>query len=99
MPDYRIYEIRQDGSPALAAHPKIRMTSETPGSVAEHRLSIARRLYEALVTQHPNKAITLRDGGGIIVARHSPRPQQGESEPRTVRRQWCGCETLSALKQ
>ena len=62
-------------------HPKGKMTiSQTPSSVAERRLSIARRLYEALVTQDPNRAITLRDGGGGIVARHSPRPEQGDPE-------------------
>jgi hypothetical protein len=57
--------------------------SEIPSSVAERRVVIARRLYEALVTQDPNRAITLCDIGGGVVARHDPRPQQGESEPRT----------------
>jgi hypothetical protein len=61
-------------------HSKGNMTiSQTPSSVAERRLSIARRLYEALVTQDPNRAITLRDSGGGVVARHSPpRPEQGD---------------------
>ena len=40
-------------------HPEGSMTvSETPSSVAERRLAIARRLYEALITQDRNKAIT-----------------------------------------
>ena len=64
-------------------HPKGKMTSETPSSVAERRLAIARRLFEALVTQDPNRSITLRDAGGGFVARHDPRPEQGESEPFT----------------
>ena len=71
--------------PVPLKHPKGNMTiSQTPSSVVERRLAIARRLYEALVTQHPNKAITLRDGGGGIVARHSPSHEQGESELRTT---------------
>jgi hypothetical protein len=39
--------------------------SQTPISVAERRLAIAHRLYEALVGQDP-------DSSGSVVARHDP---------------------------
>jgi hypothetical protein len=51
--------------------------TETPSSVAERRLAIARRLYSALVAQDPDQVITLCNGGGEVVARHDPRPEQG----------------------
>ena len=70
-------------SDPVLQHPKGKLTSETPSSVAERHLAIARRLFEALVTQDPNRSITLRDAGGGFVARHDPRPEQGESEPFT----------------
>ena len=54
--------------------------SQTPNSTAERRLAIARRLYQALVAQDPHKAITLCDGGGGVVARHDPRPEQRDPE-------------------
>jgi hypothetical protein len=54
--------------------------SQTPSSVVERGLSIARRLYQALVDQDPNRAVTLRDGGGGVVARHDPRPEQNALE-------------------
>jgi len=38
------------------------------------RHKIARRLYEALVAQNPNRAITLFDGKGSVMARHNPLP-------------------------
>jgi hypothetical protein len=44
------------------------------------RLEVARRLYQALVAQDPDRLITLRDGGGGVVARHDPRPEQGDPE-------------------
>jgi hypothetical protein len=34
------------------------------------RIDIARRLYNALVAQDPNRVIILMDGGGRMVARH-----------------------------
>jgi hypothetical protein len=40
------------------------------------RLEIARRLYQALVAQDPDRAISLCDGGGKVVARHDPPPEQ-----------------------
>jgi hypothetical protein len=40
------------------------------------RLDIAHRLYQALIAQDPNRAITLCDGKGRAVARHYPtRPE------------------------
>ena len=58
--------------------------SQTPNSAAERkrvaRLEVARRLYQALVAQDPDRLITLRDGGGRVVARHDPRPEQGDPE-------------------
>jgi hypothetical protein len=54
--------------------------SQTPSSVAERRLKIARRLYQALVAQDPDRLITLSDGGGRVVARHDPRPEQRDAE-------------------
>ena len=44
------------------------------------RFKVARRLYQALVAQDPDRLITLRDGGGRVVALHDPRPQQGDLE-------------------
>jgi hypothetical protein len=44
------------------------------------RLKIARRLYQELVAQDPNRLITLRDGFGRAVARHDPRPEQDAPE-------------------
>jgi hypothetical protein len=57
--------------------------SQTPRSVAERRLAIALRLYEALITQDRNKAITLCDSSGGVVARHDPLSEQPESERRS----------------
>ena len=54
--------------------------SQTPSSVAERRLDIARRLYQALVAQDPNRSITLCDERGRLIARHDPRPEQGAPE-------------------
>ena len=58
--------------------------SQTPNSAAERkrvaRLEVARTLYQALVAQDPDRLITLRDGGGRVVARHDLRPEQGDPE-------------------
>jgi len=54
--------------------------SEIPSSVAERRLAVARRLYQALMAQDPDRLITLRDGGGRVVARHDPRPENSSPE-------------------
>jgi hypothetical protein len=55
---------------------------ETPNSAEERkrvaRLKIARGLYRALVDQDPDRLITLRDGGGRVMARHDPRPEQDD---------------------
>jgi hypothetical protein len=52
--------------------------TETPSSVAERRLDIARRLYQALAAQNPDRVIILRDSSGRVVARHDPRPDAPE---------------------
>ena len=61
--------------------------SQTPSSVAatdrslsaadrkRRRHKVARRLYEALLAQDPNRAITLCDEAGSVLARHDPLPQ------------------------
>jgi hypothetical protein len=57
---------------------------QTPNSAEERkrlaRLEVARRLYQALVAQDPDRLITFRDGGGRVVARHDPRPEQADPE-------------------
>jgi hypothetical protein len=49
--------------------------TERLSSVAEHRLAVARRLYQALVAQNPDRVIILRDSSGRVVARDDPRPE------------------------
>jgi hypothetical protein len=57
------------------------IASETPeGRGRARREKVARRLYEALVAQDPDRMITLRDGSGKIVARHDLRAEQGDQE-------------------
>jgi hypothetical protein len=60
--------------------------SQTPSSASasDHSVSaadrkrrrhkVARRLYEALLAQDPNRAITLCDEAGNVLARHGPLP-------------------------
>ena len=55
-------------------------TSQTPSSVAERRRAIARMLYSALVAQDPDRAITLCDERGRLIARHDPAREQGDPE-------------------
>jgi hypothetical protein len=54
--------------------------TQTPISVSERRLAIARRLYEALVDQDPDRAITLCDSSGRVVTHHYPQPEQSSPE-------------------
>jgi hypothetical protein len=58
--------------------------SQTPISAVERkrarRHKIARRLYEQLVAQNPNRVIILRDRAGKVVARHDMRPEQDDPE-------------------
>jgi hypothetical protein len=66
--------------PTSCAHANM-IISQTPKSGEERkRGEVARRLYRALVAQDPDRLITLRDGGGRVVARHDPRPEQGDPE-------------------
>jgi hypothetical protein len=44
------------------------------------RHKVARRLYEALLAQDPNRAITLCDEAGKVVARHDPLPEHDAPE-------------------
>jgi hypothetical protein len=74
-PEYDVIRIYPCPGPLT---PKGNMTvSQIPRSVVERRLAIARRLYQALVAQDPDRAITLCDSSGEVVARHDPRPEQG----------------------
>jgi hypothetical protein len=53
-----------------------KMMNASKASASAERLEIARRLYNALVAQDPNRVIILIDGGGRMVARHDLRPEQ-----------------------
>jgi hypothetical protein len=61
---------------------------ETPTPTAEQkharRHKVARRLYEALVAQDPNRLIVLHDGAGKVVARHDPLPEHDAPEIASV---------------
>ena len=46
------------------------------GIDADKRLEIARTLFQALIAQDADRAITLCDGEGRVVARHEPWPEQ-----------------------
>jgi hypothetical protein len=50
-------------------------SSEIPEERKRRRHKIARRLYEALVAQDPNREVTLCDGARKVVARHDPLPE------------------------
>jgi hypothetical protein len=52
--------------------------SKTSSSVRAQRLEIARRLYQALVAQDPDRVIILSDGTGKVVARHDLQPEPPE---------------------
>ena len=60
------------------------MTATDPPNAAERRrvrrLEVARRLYEALLAQDPNRGITLCDESGKVVARHDPVPKHDAPE-------------------
>ena len=57
--------------------------SSPPVSAAERkhrRHRVARRLYEALVAQDPNRTITLCDAEGKVVEHHDPLPEHEAPE-------------------
>jgi hypothetical protein len=58
--------------------------AQTPNSAKERkrlaRLEVARRLYQALVAQDPDRLIIFRDGAGRVMARHDPQPKRGDPE-------------------
>lgn len=71
------------------------MTAADPPDARERkrvrRLEIARWLYEALLAQDPNQAITLCDDAGKVVAHHDPSPEHeapGITPPN--RHDWTG---------
>ena len=59
-------------------------TSETPQQRKRRRHKLARRLYEALVAQDPNRGITLCDAEGKVIARHDPLPERDAPEIASV---------------
>jgi hypothetical protein len=58
--------------------------SHTPNSTDERkraeRLDVARTVHQALVVQDADRVITLCDERGRLIARHDPRPEQGDPE-------------------
>jgi hypothetical protein len=57
--------------------------SQTPSSLAERRLAIARRLYSALLAQQPDRMFTLCDSQGRVVASNATAPGQGAEDNST----------------
>ena len=58
-----------------------RMSTHTPGSNDDQkRLEIARRLYQALVAQDPDRLIVLCDAGGCVLAHNERRPKEDAVE-------------------
>jgi hypothetical protein len=54
-----------------------RMSTPKPGGDADRkRLDIARRLYQALVAQNPDRLIMLCDGRGRVLALSERRPKE-----------------------
>jgi hypothetical protein len=47
-------------------------------ALAERRLAIARKVYGALVARQPDRAFTLRDGQGRVLASSEPTPRQDD---------------------
>jgi hypothetical protein len=59
--------------------------SRTPSAVradrkCAERLEVARRLYQALVAQDPDRVIVLRDSSGRVVAHHDLGREQRDPE-------------------
>ena len=57
---------------------------DKPNSAVEQknaeRLDVAHTVYHALVAQDADRVITLCDVRGKLIARHDPRPEQGDPE-------------------
>ena len=53
-------------------------TFDTDGD--QKRLDIARRVYQALVAQDPDRLIMLCDAGGCVLARNVRRPKEDAVE-------------------
>jgi hypothetical protein len=63
----------------VSQRPSSVAASDRPVSPADRkrrRHKVARRLYEALVAQDPNRAITLCDEAGNVIVHHDPLPEQ-----------------------
>ena len=54
--------------------------SKTLRALAERRLAIARKVYSVLVARQPDRAFTLRDGKGRVLASSTPPPDQHDDE-------------------
>ncbi len=54
--------------------------TQTSAVRRKRRHKVARRLYEALVAQDPDRLITLCDGRGKMVARHDLRAEEDDLE-------------------
>jgi hypothetical protein len=54
--------------------------TQTSAARRERRHKVARRLYEALVDQDPDRVITLFDGRGKVMARHDLRAEQDDPQ-------------------
>ena len=52
------------------------MMNASKATASGQRQEIARKLYNALVAQDPNRVIILCDSNGRVVARHDLRPEQ-----------------------
>jgi hypothetical protein len=68
---------------SISKTPSSTATSDQHLSAAERkhrRHKVAHRLYEALVAQDPNRAITLCDEAGNVLARHDPLPEHDAPE-------------------
>jgi hypothetical protein len=52
--------------------------SDTPKSAAEQKLDVARKVYRALAAQDADRAITLCDIRGKLIARHDLRPEKDD---------------------
>jgi hypothetical protein len=62
----------------ISQTPSFPAASAPPLSAEERkrrRHKVARRLYEALLAQDPNRTITLCDAEGTVVAQHDPLPE------------------------
>ena len=67
-------------SPAAGSNMTTSEISNAEERKRARRHKVARRLYEALMAQNPNRGITLCDESGKVVARHDPVPEHDAPE-------------------